>query len=88
MEPDRRRTHIAMPPWADRRRRQAQDIADLFLEGSAAEAWAALGSQPVSALVKPALPGDEHVPVVEIADGPDLDAIASAFARDQDPAAK
>ena len=87
MHPDRRRTHIAMPPWADRRRRQDQDIADLFVDGSAAEAWAALGGQPVAALVKPALPGDEQVPVVEIAAGPDLDAIASAFALDDDPAA-
>jgi hypothetical protein len=88
MDPDRRRTHIAMPPWADRRRRQAADIADLFVDGSAAEAWAALGRQPVSALVKPIQPEDEQVPVVEIAAGPDLDAIASAFALDEDPVAK
>jgi hypothetical protein len=88
MTPDRRRAHMAMPAWADRRRGQASDIADLFVEGSAAEAWAALNTQPLSALVKPALPGDEQVAVVEIAAGPDLDAIASAFAPDQDPVAK
>ena len=88
MHPDRRRTHIAMPPWADRRRTQPRDIADLFVDGPAAEAWAALNTQPVSALVKPAQPGDEQVPVVDIASGhgdQDLDTIATAFALDEDP---
>jgi hypothetical protein len=88
MHPDRRRTHITMPPWADRRRTGARDVADLFIEGSAADAWAALGTQPVSALVRPAQPGDEQVPVVDIASGQDsldLDAIASAFAVEKDP---
>ena len=88
MDPDRRRTHIAMPPWADRRLRQARDIADLFVNGSAAEAWAALNSQPVSALVKPIQPWDEQVPVVDLAAGQDLDAIASSFAQDEDTGAK
>ena len=77
-----------MPPWADRRRRQDRDIAGLFADGSAADAWAALSTQPVSALVKPVQPGDEQVPVVDIAscqEGPDLDAIAGAFALDEDP---
>jgi hypothetical protein len=89
MPPDRRRTHIAMPSWADRRRSQDRDIAGLFADGSAADAWAALSTQPVSALVKPVQPGDEQVPVVEIAPGtggPDLDAIASLFTLDEDPA--
>lgn len=88
MDPDRRRTHISMPPWADRRRRPAQDIADLFADGSAAEAWAALNSQPVSALVKPVQPGDEQIPVVDLAAGQDLDAIARPFALDDDTGAK
>jgi len=92
MTPDRRRTHIAMPAWADRRRAaQARDIAALFIEGSASEAWAAQNSQPVTALVKPAAPDDEGVPVVDIdasQAGPDLDAIASAFAFDGDLAPK
>ncbi len=79
---------MAMPAWADRRRGQAHDIADLFAEGSAADAWAALNAQPLSALVKPALPGDEQVPVVEIGAGQDLDAIAGVFALDEDPVAK
>jgi tetratricopeptide (TPR) repeat protein len=89
MHPDRRRTHIAMPPWADRRRRPARDIADLFVDGSAADAWAALTTQPISALVKPAQPEDEQVPVVDLASGQvdqDLEALASAFAIDEDQA--
>lgn len=80
-----------MPPWADRRRSQARDIADLFVDGSAAEAWDALNSQPVSALVRPALPGEDDVPVVDISSGQvsqDLEALASAFALDEDPTAK
>jgi|KBSMisStaDraftv2_1062788.scaffolds.fasta_scaffold1530704_2 hypothetical protein len=89
MDPDRRRLHIPMPPWADRRRNQAPDIAGLFIDGSAADAWAALSTQPVAALVKPAQPGDEQVPVVDIVSGQadqDLDTIATAFAVDRDPA--
>ena len=88
MNPDRRRRHIAMPAWADRRGRQAREIADLFVDGSAAEAWAALNSQPVSALVKPDQPGDEQIPVVDLAAGQDLDAIASALALDEDTGPK
>ena len=87
MTPDRRRTHMAMPAWADRRRGQVGDITGLFIEGSALEAWAAMNSQPVAALVKPAAPDDEQVPVVDIEAAPpgqDLDAIASAFALDGD----
>jgi hypothetical protein len=91
MPPDRRRTHIAMPPWADRRQRQASDIADLFMDGSAEDVWAALRSQPIAALVKPPGPTDEHVPIVAIESpqaGEDLDSLASAFARDGDPLPK
>jgi hypothetical protein len=92
MTPDRRRTHIAIPAWADRRRAaHARDIAALFIEGSAAEAWAAQNSQPMTALVKPAAPDDEGVPVIDIdasQTGPDLDAIVSGFALDGDLAPK
>jgi len=94
MTPDRRRTHIAMPPYADRRRHPAEDLGDLFAQGSAADAWAALSTQPVAALVRPVQPGDEQVPVVDIAAGQDsldLDAIASAFTLDtldKDPASR
>ena len=66
MHPDRRRTHIVTPALGDRRCPQPEDFADLFVEGSAADAWAALGTQPVSALVRPVQPGDEQVPVVEL----------------------
>ena len=76
-----------MPSWADRRRNQAPDIAGLFVDGSAAEAWAALNSQPVAALVRPPSPEDEQVPVIDIEPvrgDQDLDAIASAFALHKD----
>ena len=87
MAPDRRRTNIPMAPWADRRRNQAWDIAGLFVDGPAAETWAALNSQPVAALVKPPSPDDDQVPVIDfesVRADQDLDAIASAFARDDD----
>ena len=80
-----------MPPWADRRRNQAPDIAGLFVDGSAAEAWAALNSQPVAALVKPPSPDDDQVPVIDIEPvrgDQDLDTIASAFALDEDTVPK
>ena len=70
---------------SDRRRNQALDISALFVQGSGAEAWAALNSQPVAALVRPPSRDDEQVPVVEIESvraDQDLDAIASAFALD------
>ena len=78
----RRDASVGRPPAE-----QARELAGLFIDAPAAEAWAALNSQPVAALVRPPSPDDDQVPVIDfesVRADQDLDAIASAFALDDD----
>ncbi len=85
MQPDRRRFHMTMPEWAERRgRTQASDLEGLFATDSRADGWAALDRQPLADMARPSALDDERVPVTRMATPLDLDAIARDFVADGD----
>lgn len=80
VQSDRRKFHMTLPPWADRRKGTRSDLEALFAT-SAAAGWAANNTQPISALVRPPAPDEESTPRTDIAAVEDLDALSTRLAR-------